>query len=128
MAFVSADSSLRKTEHCAIRSTTSFQRESLSDEVFGVLALSTDNVQREVRWHWNPKFLRKEKGLGKHDAADIRVLLRTYGYAAILRNSFATLFERTHTISYSESFPGQAQRKRNNFAKKPPPAMKLQGE
>jgi hypothetical protein len=89
--------------------------ESLSDEVFRVVALSTDNCQGEVRWHWNPKFLRKEKGLGKHDAADIRVLLRTYGHAAILRDSPAALLERIHTISYSESFPSQAQRQRNEL-------------
>jgi len=89
--------------------------ESFSDDVLRVVALSTDNVQGEVGRRWNPKFLRKEKRLGEHDAPDIRVLLRTYGHAAILRDSPAALLERIHTISYSESFPGQAQRKRNEL-------------
>jgi hypothetical protein len=58
---------------------------------------------------WNPKFAWPEKRFGKHDAANVRIIIRRKLYTAISPDSFTHFVYGSDPIRFSKAVPCQAQ-------------------
>lgn len=65
------------------------------------------SIQPEVLRTSNPRILQPEERLGKHDAADLEILVRKHRRSPVMRDALPHLIERANTARHAKCFSRQ---------------------